>query len=128
MGVVSVAAAIAAGACSSDTDPVAEQRATQLIAATQQAGLAPGLTIESAEALYGADAPAFCEAHRADLDGVAGLVVRGNTAQGRRPTVTDEAIAYGRLVAEIYCPDVLDDFDNLVDEIEPFERTDRVDS
>ncbi|MEO1056203.1 MAG: hypothetical protein AAFY28_04735 [Actinomycetota bacterium] len=127
MSALSVAALLGA-ACSSDNDPVAEERATQLVAATEQAGLAPGLTVESAEALYGADAPSFCEAHRADLDGVAGLVVRGNTAQGRRPTITDEAVEYGRLVAAIYCPDVLDDYDNLVDDIDPFERTDRVDS
>jgi len=125
MGVLAVAATFASASCASDSDPVAQQRATELVAATQQAGLAPGLTVESAEALYGADAPAFCEAHRADLGSVAGLVVRGNTAQGRRPTITDEAIEYGRLVAEIYCPDVVDDYDAFVGDLEPFERSDR---
>ncbi|MEM8620031.1 MAG: hypothetical protein AAGF73_09940 [Actinomycetota bacterium] len=112
-------------ACSSDSDPLAEQRASELVDRAAEAGVAPGLTVETAEALYGTDAPAFCEAHRGDLDGVAGLVVVGNTAQGRRPVITDEAITFGRLVAEVYCPDVLDDYDAFVGDVDPFERTDR---
>ena len=43
---------------------------------------------------------------------------------GRRKTITDDAVTYGRLVVETYCPDSLDEYDDVVDDLDPFETSD----
>ena len=43
----------------------------------------------------------------------------GNPAHGRRKTITDDAMTYGRLVVETYCPDNLDEYDDAVADLDP---------
>ena len=58
---LSTIVALCAG-CSSDDDASEQALAEQLVAATQAAGVAPRLTVDLAESLYGTDAPAVCDA------------------------------------------------------------------
>jgi hypothetical protein len=115
---------VAGAACSSTSDEDAateQQLAEQLVAATQAADVAPRLTVGVAESLYGTDAPAVCEAFEGGTTTAAELVLRGNLAQGRRKTITDDAVTYAGLVVQTYCPDVLPDFEAAVGDLDPFE-------
>ncbi len=97
-------------------------RAEQLVASANAAGVAPRLTAGVAASLYGSDGAVVCDVVRGGLrSGGAGIVVLGNPAHGRRKSITDDAVTYGRLVVQTYCPDVLDDYDDLVADIDPFE-------
>ncbi len=119
---VALGVAALLGSCTTADGNAAETaRAIALVDATRQAGLAPGLTVDAAIALYGEDAAGFCDLHDDGIDDVDGLVILGNTSQGRRPALTDHAIAYGRLVAEVYCPDILGAYDAAFADVEPFE-------
>ena len=119
------AAALLTG-CSSS--PLAEQGsaadlATRLVASTRAAGMAPGLTPDMAESLYGTSAPQICGAFD---DGVstAGTLVLGLKPAGRRAKViTTNAITYERLVVQTYCPDDLAAYDDFVSDVEPTETT-----
>jgi hypothetical protein len=108
----------------SDADEATEQQlAEQLVTATQQAGVAPRLTVDTAEALYGTDASTVCDAFDGGTTTSADLILRGNTAQGRRKTITDEAVTYAGLVIQTYCPDVTPDFDEAVADLDPIEKS-----
>ena len=48
-------------------------------------------------------------------------LILGNPAHGRRKTITDDAVTYGRLVVQTYCPDNLDEYDEAVADLDPFE-------
>lgn len=125
--IVALTLVLAVGGCSStsDEDQATEQQlAEQLVDATQSAGVTPRLTVDVAEALYGTDAPTVCDAFDGGTSTSAELILRGNMAQGRRKTITDDAVTYARLVVETYCPDVLPDFDDAVTDIDPFDTTD----
>lgn len=125
---IATAAATLAVGCSSDNDAdqqLEQERAAALVEATQAAGVAPRLTTDVAESLYGADAAAVCDVFEGGLGTSARNVILGNAAQGRRTTVTDEAVVYGRLVVQTYCPDELDHYDDVVADLDPWERTDR---
>jgi hypothetical protein len=127
LAVLSTTAALATG-CSSQRDSdreVEQQKAAELVAATESAGVAPRLTTDLAESLYGTDAPGVCDLFDGGLSTSAKNVILGNPAQGRRKTVTDEAVVYGRLVVQTYCPDELDDFEDVVAGLGPFDRNDR---
>jgi hypothetical protein len=124
---VAIAATLVAAGCSSQSDSdeqLEQQKATELVAATQDAGVAPRLTTDVAESLYGTDASTVCDAFDGGLSTSAKNLILGNPAQGRRKTVTDDAVVYGRLVVQTYCPDVLDDYEEAVADLDPFERTD----
>jgi hypothetical protein len=125
-GLVLAATLVAAG-CSSQSDAeqaTEQQKAAELVAATQAAGIAPRLTTDVAESLYGTDASTMCDVFDGGLSTSAENVILGNPAQGRRTTVTDDAVVYGRLVVQTYCPEVLDDYEEAVADLDPFERTD----
>jgi hypothetical protein len=108
----------------SDEDEATEQQlAEQLVAATQEAGVAPRLTVDVAESLYGTDAPAVCDAFDGGTSSAGDLILRGNVAQGRRKAITDDAVTYAGLVIQTYCPDVQSDFDDAVADIDPVEKS-----
>jgi hypothetical protein len=120
------AAVVALGACSStsDADEAEEQaRAEELVAATQEAGVAPRLTVEAAESLYGTDAATVCEAFEGGTTTSAELLLFGNAAQGRRKAITEDAVTYAGLVVQTYCPDELDHFNEAVADLDPFETS-----
>jgi hypothetical protein len=87
--------------------------------------VAPRLTVEVAESLYGTDAPAVCDVFEDGLTTAEQNLLLGNPAQGRRKTITDNAVTYGRIVVETYCRDDLDDYDDVVDDLDPLEASNR---
>ncbi|MGB0113752.1 MAG: hypothetical protein WBP59_11075 [Ilumatobacteraceae bacterium] len=108
----------------SEADAATEQQlAGQLIAATSAAGVAPRLTVDLATALYGTDASAVCDAFDGGTTTSADLILRGNTALGRRKTITDDAVVYAGLVIQTYCPDVTPDYESAVAAIDPVETS-----
>lgn len=112
-------------ACAAQDDPEAHRRAVELVEATKEAGIAKGLTVDTAVALYGDDATTFCDVQSGGLDSIGGHVAIGNAAQGRRTTITDEAVEYGRLLTEIYCPNVDAKYEDTVTRFDPFMVTER---
>lgn len=125
--IVAVACMVGA-ACSGtdDADAAQEQElAEQLVLETQQAGVAPRLTVDVAESLYGTDAPAVCAAFEGGTTTVGDLVSRGNLAHGRRKTITDDAVTYTGLVIKTYCPEVMGDFADAVGDLDLFEVSGR---
>lgn len=121
---LSTLAVLNAGCGSDEAEGASEQAmAEQLVAATRAAGVAPRLTVQTAEALYGADAPAVCEAFDGELSTSAENLVFGRLGLSRRKTITDDAVTYGRLVVETYCPDQLADFDRAARDLDPIERS-----
>ncbi len=111
-------------ACGSDEAGSSEEAlAQQLVDATAAAGVAPRLTVDVAEALYGTDAPAVCDAFDGGLSTTAKNILLGNPGHGRRKTITDDAIEYGRLVVQTYCPQFGADYDAVVADLDPFERS-----
>ena len=100
-------------------EALAHTRAEQLVAATRQAGVAPRLTVGLAQSLYGTDAPAVCRALDGGWLSSPELVLLGGTARGRRKVITVEAVRYGRLVVQTYCPDQLPALAELVEGIDP---------
>ncbi len=115
-------------ACSSTSasDEATEQAlAEQLVDASHAAGVAPRLTVAVAESLYGTEAPAICDAFDGGLSTAEQNLLLGNPAHGRRKTITDDAVTYGRLVVETYCPDNLDEYDDVVTDLDPFEASGR---
>lgn len=114
---------VAASACSSMSSEGAateRQLAEQLVVATQSANVAPRLTVDLAESLYGTDARSVCAAFEGGTSTSADLILRGNTAQGRRKAITDAAVTYAGLVVRTYCPDVLADYAAVVRDVDPF--------
>ena len=130
-GLLAVAAAallLLTTACgsTSDADEAKEQAlAEQLVDAAHSAGVAPRLTVDVAESFYGTKAPAVCDAFDGGLSTAEKNLILGNPAHGRRKTITDDAVTYGRVVVETYCPDKLDHYNDAVDDLDPFEVTDR---
>ena len=125
---VTAALLLLPSACSSTSasDEATEQAlAEQLVDATRAAGVAPRLTVDVAESLYGTEAPAICDAFDGGLSTAEQNLLLGNPAHGRRKTITDDAVTYGRLVVETYCPDDLDEYDDVVTDLDPFEASGR---
>ena len=84
------------------------------MSATESAGVASGLTVETAEALYGTSAPQICDALDGGVSSAESLLLTGNPAGRRGKVVTTDAITYERLVVQTYCPDQLSTYDDLV--------------
>ena len=78
-----------------------------------------------AESLYGTDAPAVCDAFDGGLSTAERTLILGNPGHGRRKTITDDAVTYGGLVVQTYCPQHLDEYDDIVEELDPFETSER---
>lgn len=119
-----IAGAMLVASCSSTSDADAateQQKAESLVQATQAAGVAPRLTVDIAESLYGTSAPAVCDVFDGGLSTSESLILLGNPANGRRKTITTNAVTYAQLVVETYCPDELGDFNDAVAGLDPFE-------
>ena len=126
-GALAVTALLVLSGCSSTSDEdeaTEKERAEQLVDAVHAAGLAPRLTVDVAESMYGTDAPAMCDVYDDGLSTAEKNVILGNPAQGRRKTITDDAVAYGAIVVQTYCPDSLDEYEDAVADLDPYEKSD----
>jgi hypothetical protein len=120
VAVVGVAVIVVGCGSTNATDRATEQqRAEQLVAATQAAGVAPHLTIDLAESLYGTGAPTVCDVFADGLTTAERNDLWGNPTGRRAKIITTDAITYGRLVVEVYCPDELPHFDAAVASLDP---------
>lgn len=117
--VVAACLFVAAG-CSTD-DREAREKAEELVAATSAAGVAPRLTADVAEALYGTDAAPVCDVFEGGLTSAERLILLGNPSDRRHKTITDHSVAYAALVIETYCPEHREDFLDEVRDLDPFE-------
>jgi hypothetical protein len=118
-----VALAGMSAGCGSDESDASEQAlAEKLVAATQAAGVAPRLTVETAESLYGTDAAAVCKAFDGELSTSAKNQLLGRFGLSRRKTITDQAVTYGGAVVDTYCPEFRSRYDEVVADIDPFEK------
>ena len=97
------------------------QKAEQLVAALHAAGLAPHLTAEVAEALYGTDAPAVCDVFADGLTTAERNDLLGNPSGRRAKTITTDAVAYGHIVVTTYCPAELANYQSAVQHLDPVE-------
>ena len=109
----------AAGCGSSDASAgTAGQKAQQLVSAAHAAGVAPNLTVDTAAALYGGDAPTVCKVFKDGLTTAERNDVLGNPS-GRRPkAITSDAVSYGRVVVQTYCPGALPHYDAAVNDVD----------
>jgi hypothetical protein len=120
---LSTVVALSAGCGSDAADDASEQElAEQLVASTQAAGIAPRLTVDVAESLYGTDAEAVCEAFDGELSTSAKNQLLGRFGLNRRKTITDHAVTYGGLVVDTYCPEFRAQYDDVVADLDPIER------
>jgi hypothetical protein len=110
-------------ACSSTPSAEEQAKAEKLVAATESAGVAPGLTVDIAEALYGTSAGQICDALDGGVSSAERLLLTGNLTGRRDKVITTDSVTYGRLVVKTYCPDQLSEYDDLVDDIDPTEVT-----
>lgn len=112
---------LSAVACSgtSPADKAQEKSlAEQLVSATKSANVAPGLTVDTAEALYGTSAPQICDALDGGVSSAESLLLQGNPS-GRRPKlVTTDAVTYEGLVVDTYCPHNTSTYKKLVSDID----------
>jgi hypothetical protein len=121
LAVVSIC--LVAGCGSTARSATERDKAEQLVTKTRAAGVAPELTAETAESLYGDDASAVCDAFDGGLSTTGRLLLLGNPSGRRTKTITADAVTYARLVVETYCPDVLPDFDKEVSDLDPVESS-----
>jgi Tfp pilus assembly protein FimT len=98
----------------------AQDKADELIAALEDAG-ATAPSQDQVVRVLGEDGGAICEdptdaLRRATLYG---MLTNGAAGPGIRPVIADErTVRFQRLVVEIYCPDELEDFEELVADLE----------
>lgn len=88
------------------------------MSAAQSAGVAPRLTVDVAESLYGSSAPQICGVLDGGVSSAESLLLTGNPTGRREKIITADAITYERLVVQTYCPDQLKTFDGFVAGIE----------
>jgi hypothetical protein len=96
-----------------------QQKAQQFVAAVHSAGLAPHLTVGVAESLYGSEAPAVCRVFKGGLTTAEKNDLVGNPSNRRPKTITTNAVAYGRVVVQTYCPDELSHYNSVVENLNP---------
>lgn len=101
--------------CGESSNKVAQQHANELVRATQSAGLALGLTPQIAVSLYGKNAHAICGPLK---DDEVNLVTLSRIQLWGTPSdKTDDLIAYDKLVVQTYCPDQLEEFEELLNDL-----------
>lgn len=113
-------------ACSSSTTTQQAgdaAKAETLVAAVHSAGLAPGLTVAVAESLYGGSAAQVCDVLDGGVSSAESMLLTLNPSGRRAKVITDDALAYGRLVVQNYCPAELSTYDDLVAGIDGTETT-----
>ncbi len=127
-GLLALALAMFAAGCGGFSNAGAgsaeQEKAQQLVSSAHAAGLAPHLTVEVAEALYGKDAAAVCDVFEDGLTTAERNDLLGNSANRRPKTITTNAIDYGRLVVKTYCPDELSRYNSIVDDLNPVTSSD----
>ena len=125
-GAVLLVVLVLVAACSSTG---AEEQATEeadaktLVSAAHAAGVAPGLTVEVAESLYGTSASQICDVLKDGVSSAESLLLSGNPSGRREKLVTTDAVTYERLVVKTYCPDELSTYDDLVADIDATKTT-----
>lgn len=120
VAVVAVAVvAVGCGSTSASEEADEQRKAEQLVAATQAAGVAPHFTVDLAASLYGTDAPTVCDVFADGLATAERNDLWGNPTGRRAKVITTDAVTYGRLVVEVYCPDELPHFDAAVASLDP---------
>ena len=125
-GAVLLGVLVLVAACSSTG---AEEQATEqanaetLVSAAHAAGVAPGLTVEVAESLYGSSASQICDVLKDGVSSAESLLLAGNPSGRREKLITTDSVTYGRLVVKTYCPDELSTYDDLVADIDPTTTT-----
>ncbi len=111
-----VARAAGASACGADDSRPANEKADALVTAARADDLAPNLTNEIARTLYGDDGGQVCGTLEHDKQPT--LVGLGRTRALAQPDEhADRLVAYDRLVVEIYCPEQLERFDEVLDDL-----------
>lgn len=118
---------ILATACSSTSsaDKATEQsRAEQLVKEAKSAGVGSGLTVSSAEALYGTNASQLCDALDGGVSSAESLLLTGNPSGRREKLITTDAVTLGGLVVKTYCPDNESTYKNLVADIDATKSND----
>jgi len=111
------------GCSSSEAGSTEKANAESLVSAAHAAGVAPDLTVGVAESLYGTSAPQICDVLEDGLGSAEALLLSGNPSGRREKLITDDAVTYGGLVVKTYCPDELDEYDDLVADIDTTEKT-----
>lgn len=104
--------ALAGVACSNVDQSVANQRAQQLVA--QVGDLSPELDVETAESVYGDSAPTVCGLL---TDSPVNIVTWARTYRGMPADETSQLVEVDRVVVQVYCPDELDRFNELLDSL-----------
>jgi hypothetical protein len=125
VGMIACAAGLLSACSSSTTTDQAGDAASaqKLVAAAHAAGVAPGLTAEVAESLYGGSAAQVCDVLGGGVSSAESMLLTLNPSGRRAKVITDDAIAYGRLVVQTYCPGELSTYDDLVADMHPVEKT-----
>jgi len=113
----------ACSSTSSEDEATAQSQAETLVNAAHSAGVAPGLTVEVAESLYGTSASQMCDVLEDGVSSAESLLLSGNPSGRREKLVTTDAVTYERLVVKTYCPDELSTYDDLVADIDGTETT-----
>ena len=123
--VVACALVLVAGCSSTSAKEQATEKADaqKLVSAAHSAGVAPDLTVEVAESLYGTSAPQICDVLKDGVSSAESLLLTGNPSGRREKLVTTDAVTYERLVVKTYCPDELSTYEDLVADIDPTETS-----
>jgi hypothetical protein len=114
VGVVVCALLLSVAGCASTHSAEEKSDAKKLVKAAHSAGVAPRLTVEVAESLYGTDAPQICDVLGDGVGSAESLLLKGNPAGRREKLITTDAVTYERLVVQTYCPKEVGAFNDLV--------------
>ena len=114
-----------AGCSSTGAEEHAKEKsqAEALVSAAHTAGVAPGLTVEVAESLYGTTAPQICDVLDGGVSSAESMLLTGNPAGRREKLITTDAVTYERLVVQTYCPKDLTTYDDLVADVDATKAT-----
>jgi len=112
-----LSACTAAGTASDSDGDQARALAAELNDNLTEAGL-PALDTETATALYGTDGGVSCE-NAGELQHQLSLSQFGNNSTNLRRVVLDPSVVvYDLAVIQTYCPDKLEDFQDVIDKLD----------
>jgi hypothetical protein len=123
---LALACALLVAACGATNAPSGTpkaQRAQQLVSSAKAAGVAPHLTVGVAESMYGSTAPGVCKVFEDGLTTGEKNDLLGNPSGRRAKSITTDAVTYGRLVVQAYCPQQLAHYNAAVKDLDPFTST-----
>ena len=107
------------GAANAPSGTPKAQRAEQLVSSAKAAGVAPHLTVGVAESMYGSSAPGVCKVFEDGLTTAEKNDLLGNPSGRRAKSITTDAVTYGRLVVQAYCPQQLAHYNAAVRGLDP---------